>query len=150
MTAITKDANNYIFPLAYAIVDEETVESWSWFFEHLRWYVANNNDRQLCVISDRHNGIVNAMNYLDDWKEPLAYHRYCLRHVRSNFMKRFKNYRLKKLCWVMGSTTQRRKYREALREMKGIDTGAWDYLKEIGTAKWMLLHEIQIIVVGET
>ncbi|KAJ9565828.1 hypothetical protein OSB04_001794 [Centaurea solstitialis] len=65
LTAVTKDANNHILPLAYAIVDEET---------QLRWYVANNNSRELCVISDRHKGILNAMSTLDEWKEPIAYH----------------------------------------------------------------------------
>lgn len=32
LVVVTKDANNNILPVAYAIVDEETVHSWCWFF----------------------------------------------------------------------------------------------------------------------
>ncbi|KVI01541.1 MULE transposase domain-containing protein, partial [Cynara cardunculus var. scolymus] len=86
LVAVTKDANNNILPIAYAIVDEESAHSWCWFFYQFRHFVAQ--DRQLCVISDRHQGIIHAMTNLEEWKEPLAYHRFCLRHIRSNLMKR--------------------------------------------------------------
>ncbi|KAL4555228.1 hypothetical protein LXL04_037839 [Taraxacum kok-saghyz] len=89
LIAVTKDANNNILPVAYAIVDEETTHSWCWFFYQFRHFVAE--DGQLCVISDRHKGIIHAMENLDEWKEPFAYHRFCLRHVRSNLMKSYKN-----------------------------------------------------------
>nr|KAJ0199828.1 hypothetical protein LSAT_V11C600325490 [Lactuca sativa] len=59
--------------------------------------------RPLCVLSDRHKGIIHAMENLEEWKEPLAYHRFCLRQVRSNLMKRYKNVSLKKICWSMGA-----------------------------------------------
>ncbi|KAG6529700.1 hypothetical protein ZIOFF_011913 [Zingiber officinale] len=36
LIVVSKDANNCILPIAYAIVDEETIDSWSWFFEQLR------------------------------------------------------------------------------------------------------------------
>ncbi|XP_076886826.1 uncharacterized protein LOC143536797 [Bidens hawaiensis] len=85
LIAVTKNANNYILPLAYAIVDEERNESWTCFFRQLREHIVNENMGGLCVISDRHKGIIKAMETLDDWKEPNAYHRYCLRHIRSNF-----------------------------------------------------------------
>ncbi|KAI3823140.1 hypothetical protein L1987_04572 [Smallanthus sonchifolius] len=118
LIAVTKDANKYILSVAYAIVDEETNDSW-----------------------DRHKDIIHAMNNLDMWKEPLAYHRFCLRHVRSNFMKKFKNVSLKRLCWSIGSTTQRRKYRSCIQQMKKINPEAWEYLKQIGFNKWTLMHD---------
>ncbi|KAG6468100.1 hypothetical protein ZIOFF_072668 [Zingiber officinale] len=41
LIAISKDANNRILPVAYDIVDEETMASWCWFFEQFsttqRW-----------------------------------------------------------------------------------------------------------------
>nr|KAJ0224560.1 hypothetical protein LSAT_V11C100029410 [Lactuca sativa]KAJ0225000.1 hypothetical protein LSAT_V11C100029380 [Lactuca sativa]KAJ0228384.1 hypothetical protein LSAT_V11C100029440 [Lactuca sativa] len=45
-----RDANNNILPVSYAIVDEETTHSWSWFLYQFRHFVAQ--DRQLSVISD--------------------------------------------------------------------------------------------------
>nr|KAJ0190406.1 hypothetical protein LSAT_V11C800448770 [Lactuca sativa] len=108
LIVVTKDANNNILPVSYAIVDEETTHNWSWFLYQFRHFVAQ--DRQLCVISDRHQGIIHAMENLKEWKEPLRYHRFCLRHIKSNLMKKYKNVRLKSFCWDIGSTTQKRKF----------------------------------------
>lgn len=139
LVAASKDANNNILPISYAIVDEETVHSWCWFLGHFRNFVAPN--RQLCVLSDRHKGIIHAMENLEEWKEPLAYHRFCLRHVRSNLMKRYKNVNLKKICWSMGSTTQKRKFTKYIREIKAINREAWQYLREIKRSQWCLLYD---------
>ncbi|XP_076900459.1 uncharacterized protein LOC143554625 [Bidens hawaiensis] len=83
LIAVTKNANNHILPMAYAIVDEETNESWMWFFQQLREHIVNDNIGSLCVISDR-QGIIKATETLDYWKEPNAYRRFCLRHIRRN------------------------------------------------------------------
>ncbi|GJV69293.1 uncharacterized protein Tco_1484802 [Tanacetum coccineum] len=64
LIAVTKDANNCILPVAYAIDDEETNQSWSWFLEQFRYYVAQ--DRGLCVVSDRIRGIINAMMNIEE------------------------------------------------------------------------------------
>ena len=70
MIAVSKNANNYILPMAYAIVDEETNESWSWFFQQFHEHVRSSSMGKLCVISDRHKGIVNVMENFEDWREP--------------------------------------------------------------------------------
>ena len=44
LIAISKNANNYILPVAYAIVDEETVESWCWFFYNFRHHVIGSSN----------------------------------------------------------------------------------------------------------
>jgi hypothetical protein len=138
LTALTKNANGQILPLAFAVVDEETNESWSWFLQQFRTHVANVQDRELCVISDRHKGIINAMEDMDGW-----HHRYCLRHVRSNFMSKFKDHQLKRLCWTIGATTQNKTYVRGIRAVKGIDPDAWKYLKEVDPRKWSLYRDEQ-------
>ncbi|KAD6120287.1 hypothetical protein E3N88_11558 [Mikania micrantha] len=141
LIAVSKNANNYILPVAYAIVDEETIESWSWFLKQFRDHVADDRMGPLCVLSDRHKGIIHAMTNMDDWKEPNAYHRFCLRHVRSNLMNRFKSASIKKLCWAIGSTTQKRKYISAVRELRSINEEAWQYLLNIEKQQWTLLFD---------
>ncbi|XP_052621000.1 uncharacterized protein LOC128126883 [Lactuca sativa] len=128
LIAVTKDANNNILPVSYAIVDEETTHSWSWFLYQFRHFVAQ--DRQLCVISDRHQGIIHAMANLEEWEEPLGYHRFCLRHIRSNLMKKYKNVRLKSFCWDTGSTTQKRKFVKYKKQIKAINLEAWQKLSD--------------------
>ncbi|GJZ50104.1 MULE transposase domain-containing protein [Tanacetum coccineum] len=80
LIVVIKDANNCILPVAYAIDDEETNQSWSWFLEQFKYYVAQ--DRRLCVVSDRNRGIINAMINIEEWKEPMGYHRFCLPTIR--------------------------------------------------------------------
>nr|KAJ0206566.1 hypothetical protein LSAT_V11C500256340 [Lactuca sativa] len=38
----------------------------------------------------------------------LAYHRFCLRHITINLMKRYKNLSLKELCWAISNTIQKK------------------------------------------
>ncbi|KAD4385417.1 hypothetical protein E3N88_25585 [Mikania micrantha] len=73
LIVVSKNANNYILPVAYAIVDEETTESWSWFLKRFRDHVADDRMGPMCFLSDRHKGIIHAMTNMDDWKEPNAY-----------------------------------------------------------------------------
>ncbi|XP_076931813.1 uncharacterized protein LOC143597104 [Bidens hawaiensis] len=101
LIAVTKNANKYVVPIAFAIVDEETVESWTWFFTQLWVHIAVHRGKKLCVISDRHKGIINALKNLQVWSEN-SVHQFCLRHIRSNLMQKFKVSRLKKLCWIIG------------------------------------------------
>ncbi|XP_027071759.1 uncharacterized protein [Coffea arabica] len=139
LVAVTQDPNNKILPIAYAIVDEETISSWSWFMEQLRYNVALDR-HPICVIFDRHNGIIYTMTHVDYWEEPLAYHRFCLRHVSSNLMTHFKGLHLKKLCWAMGRARQLRKWRMFKRELRSMFPDAWNYLSAISPEKWCLTH----------
>ncbi|KAD5507599.1 hypothetical protein E3N88_15302 [Mikania micrantha] len=66
LIAVTKNANIYIVPIAYAVVDEETVESWTWFFNQLWVHIAAYRGKKLCVISDRYK---EAWEYLKGIKE---------------------------------------------------------------------------------
>nr|KAJ0199086.1 hypothetical protein LSAT_V11C600335500 [Lactuca sativa] len=76
-----------------------------------------------------------TMENLQEWKEPLAYRRFCLRHITSNFMKRYTNFSLKNFCWTIGSATQKRKFSKKLK------LEAWKYLKKINKSQWCLLYD---------
>ncbi|XP_071912364.1 uncharacterized protein [Coffea arabica] len=140
LVAVTQDANNKILPIAYAILDEETISSWSWFMKQLRYNVALDR-HPIYVIFDRHNGIIYTMTHFDYWEEPLTYHRFCLRHVRSNLMTQFKDLHLKRLCWAMGRARQLRKWRMFRRELRSMFPNAWNYLSAINPEKWCLTHD---------
>ncbi|KAL0282522.1 UNVERIFIED_CONTAM: hypothetical protein Sradi_7258200 [Sesamum radiatum] len=46
LVAVTLDANNQVLPLAFALVDEETLASWTWFLQMLaRHFLPNEDDR---------------------------------------------------------------------------------------------------------
>ncbi|XP_073290954.1 uncharacterized protein [Primulina huaijiensis] len=101
LIAVTLDANNQILPLAFALVDEENYESWHWFLGNVARHVTRGCSG-VCLISDRHAGITSAVQDLPDFKPRRGVHRFCLRHVCSNFNSKFKNIHLKDLCWEAG------------------------------------------------
>ena len=75
MITMATDANNGIYPLAFAVMEKESKDTWRWFLRCLKKHVTK--DREFRIISDRHKGILNAVK----WKklQPLnAYDRFCL------------------------------------------------------------------------
>ncbi|XP_016164146.1 uncharacterized protein LOC107606620 [Arachis ipaensis] len=54
LLAIAQDGNSNILPVAFALVEGENAESWSYFLSNLRRHVTP--QQGILVISDRHNG----------------------------------------------------------------------------------------------
>jgi len=73
----SQDGNGRVLPLAFAVVEGETLTAWSWFLAHLREHVTYKND--ICLISDRHASIKSVVaNETLGWQPPHAYHVYCV------------------------------------------------------------------------
>ena len=87
LTAIGIDANNSMFPIAFAVVESECRDSWTWFLQFLREDVKIHNGLHWTFITDKQKGLREALN--DMWVEGAipAEHRHCARHLRSNFTK---------------------------------------------------------------
>ena len=83
LVAIASDANNRVLPLAFALVEVENNDNWEWFLHLLRTKVLP-AQREICVISDRNQGILNAVEIDIPGHAPL-HHRWCMRHFCSNF-----------------------------------------------------------------
>ncbi|CAM8926977.1 unnamed protein product [Rhodiola kirilowii] len=141
LVAMGLDANNQLVPLAFALVESENNESWRWFMRCIRIGVTQRDG--LCVISDRHNGILHAMNE-PEWTEPRAYHRFCSRHVASNFNTKVKNVTLKKTFSTATHQNQLKKfvrhYGELKDELKN-NTSALSWLESIRKEKWCLAYD---------
>ncbi|XP_060182600.1 uncharacterized protein LOC132612330 [Lycium barbarum] len=103
------DGNDNILPLAFAIVDRESKEAWKWFFRILSAHVIKDRE-DICVISDRAKGTLASLSELRRYQEPRAFHRFFLRHLKSNFQSRFPNKDLSKLTWKAATTHQIRKF----------------------------------------
>ena len=54
LTAIGRDGNNHIFPIAWAIVNVENKDNWSWFLELLGEDIGMPNGNGLTLMSDQH------------------------------------------------------------------------------------------------
>ena len=99
------DSNNQQYPLAFGLVDNETTSNWSWFLYHLRRNVCRER-MGVCIISDRHVGIIEAMRReRNGFTGDMGIHRFCLLHIRSNFSSAHPGTQLKMLCWLAGNTS---------------------------------------------
>ncbi|KAL0306175.1 UNVERIFIED_CONTAM: hypothetical protein Sradi_6034800 [Sesamum radiatum] len=140
LIAAAMDGNQQVLPLAFAVVDEETYPSWKWFLQQLSRHVIRGR-RGMCLISDRHGGLIKAVREGPDFVSPHGVHRYCLRHVCSNFNSTIKNVVLKDLCWQAGSEYQSRKFNRIMDEIKKQDVKAFAYLDAINKEKWTASHD---------
>lgn len=82
LLATAQDANQQIYPLAFAIVDRECDDSYDFFFYHIHKFVPDTEEQ--LFISDRHMSIKNgiAKHYTK------ASHGVCMYHLKGNIKKK--------------------------------------------------------------
>ena len=101
LTAVGVDGNNGYFPVAYAVVDIESKDSWIWFFNLLIEDLGITNGKAWVVISDKQKGLVPAIEKV----LPTAKHRMCVRHLYSNFRASHTSFALKHILWAAARAT---------------------------------------------
>ncbi|XP_056688809.1 uncharacterized protein [Spinacia oleracea] len=94
LTAVEKDGNNNIFPVACVVVETENLETWTWFLELLVKDIAivassvtwvHEKEEELTYMSDRHKGLLEAFKTV----VPNAEKMFCCRHIWANFKNKF-------------------------------------------------------------
>ncbi|KAH0633503.1 hypothetical protein KY284_036289 [Solanum tuberosum] len=137
LIAIATDGNGSILPLAFAIVANESMETWSLFLDHLHLHVVKGR-RDVALISDRHHGILSSVYNSPNWQAPFGFHRFCLRHLKANFQKKFKNVTLNNLLWAAANHYQEKKFLEKMKMIKEINPEAYVWLMKNDLDKWTL------------
>ncbi|KAF5934042.1 hypothetical protein HYC85_030213, partial [Camellia sinensis] len=93
LAATSKDGNQGLIPLAFAIVDAENQDNWMWFLSQLLKAVGSG--RRLTFVSDRQHGLLDALSVVF----PNAHHAYCLNHLKRNLIDKLVGLRTNyKLC----------------------------------------------------
>ncbi|KAG9442185.1 hypothetical protein H6P81_018039 [Aristolochia fimbriata] len=95
LIATSFDGDNRLFPLAFALVEKENIDTWTWFISCLARQVVRGRS-PMCIISDRHSGIIRAVR--DVFPRPHR-HRFCIRHIIANLKKRYSVKDLNKMVW---------------------------------------------------
>ncbi|XP_014506237.1 uncharacterized protein LOC106765989 [Vigna radiata var. radiata] len=86
VTVVGRDQNEQMLPLAYAVVEVENKDSWTWFLQLLIEDLRGNEVCGRCTwMYDQQKGLVPAIQEL----LPSAKQRFCMRHLYANFRKRF-------------------------------------------------------------
>ncbi|GKD67143.1 hypothetical protein Tco_1309251, partial [Tanacetum coccineum] len=111
LTAMGRDANNQMFPIAWAVVTVENKDNWLWFLVSLGDDLNLNRGATVTIISDGHKGLKEAVR---EWL-PLAEHRQCARHIYANLKKSWPGLHFKSLFWGAASATLKHVFDEKMK-----------------------------------
>nr|KAJ0194401.1 hypothetical protein LSAT_V11C800437320 [Lactuca sativa] len=136
LTAVGLDSNNGIYPVAYAIIETENINSWTWFLEHLGDDLDLNSSSNFTFISDRQKGILAAIEKLF----PSAKQRFCLRHVYDNMKLKHKGDELREAVWCCGKVYNIPKFNRAMEKLKKPNPKAHEWLSKIPAKHWARSH----------
>ncbi|XP_025694796.3 uncharacterized protein [Arachis hypogaea] len=132
LTAIGWDPNDQILPIAYAVVEAETKDSWRWFLLNLCDDLGVDKIRWCTFMSDQQKGLIPTFDEL----LPGIDHRFCVRHLYSNFRKRFPGVQLKMMMWKAAKATYVQEWERRMKEIQQVDQGAYNHLMEIPAKYW--------------
>ncbi|XP_061365207.1 uncharacterized protein LOC133308585 [Gastrolobium bilobum] len=141
LIVMAQDGNNECLPLAFAIVEGETLEAWSYSLANLRLHVTQ--AQNICLLSYRHASILSAVENNPAWLPPHVFHVYCIRHIASNFNQRFRNEKLKAALMNIGYTPCMVDFERALARFRDTSTQVVDWIDVIPKEKWSRAHDIE-------
>jgi hypothetical protein len=136
LTAVGMDPNNGIFPVAYALVEAETTNSWCWFLEILGEDLDLQVNSNFTFISDRQKGIIPAITKL----YPSAEHRYCLRHIHQNMKQKWRGKAFKDMLWNIATATTVQEFEQKMGELRSMNVEAYQWLNQIPAVHWARSH----------
>ncbi|KAM0871570.1 hypothetical protein ACQ4PT_039311 [Festuca glaucescens] len=105
------DGHNFVFPVAYGVLEAESEESWTWFLQNLRRAIAHPNE--LVIHTDACKGLEVAVDNVF----PAVEHRECMRHLAANFGKKFKVKVYADNLWPASLTCSVKKHNYHMRQL---------------------------------
>ncbi|CAL9223915.1 unnamed protein product, partial [Arabidopsis halleri] len=138
LVAAGVDAENRLFPLAFAITAQESLsaDTWRWFFACIRKKVTQREG--LCLITSPNPDIVAVV------KEPecqWAQHRFCLRSMCLKFCDIFQNNLMTEFVYKAGSTKYVSTFVYYLKKIEKMNPEARKWLDKIPPHQWALAYD---------
>ncbi|XP_025625200.1 uncharacterized protein [Arachis hypogaea] len=140
LVAVSQDGNNNIVPIAFAIVEGETSDAWHFFLSNLRQHVVTRDG--VGLISDRHESINAAVARSNGaWSPPRAFHMFCIRHIESNFLRKFTAPYLQKLVVNIGYSRTVREYEQRYQRLRERGEAYTNWLNRIPREQYALAYD---------
>ncbi|XP_057803509.1 uncharacterized protein LOC131018820 [Salvia miltiorrhiza] len=113
------DGNNQMFPVAWAVVEQENESCWRWFFNILCEDLEIGDGEGWSFISDQQKNVVHSIALR-------AEHKNCATHVYMNWKKQHKGITLKNLLWRAARCTNEADFKMAVQDLKKENQQAYD------------------------
>ncbi|KAL5154355.1 hypothetical protein HKD37_19G053729 [Glycine soja] len=140
LMATSQDGNGGVLPLAFVVVEGETLTAWSWFLAHLREHVIDKNG--ICLISDRHASIKSVVaNETLGWQPPHTYHVYCIRHITSNFNRKFNNAKQKEMFKKLAYIPCKHTFDQNFENFCQLSPAIATWIDRISKEKWTMAYD---------
>ncbi|XP_059624678.1 uncharacterized protein LOC132267545 [Cornus florida] len=130
LSVVSIYGNEQMFPVAFAVVESETRDSWNWFMSELMDAVGPY--QEITFISDRQKGLVDTFENIMDG----SHHRYCVRHLYENFKLRFKGQQLKNELWEAARSFTEADFDVHMRNIKVLNAEAYGWLHNVPPELW--------------
>ncbi|XP_071937522.1 uncharacterized protein [Coffea arabica] len=137
LTAVGIDANDCIYPVAYAVVEVENKNSWKWFIEFLKYDLSISEQNSWTIISDRQKGLGSAIEEV----VPGVEHRHCVRHLHNNMKKLHPGQSIKNRFWACARSSYMRRFESEMEILREYDGNAHRWLLDNTNPKhWSRSH----------
>ncbi|RYR16038.1 hypothetical protein Ahy_B04g073033 [Arachis hypogaea] len=122
--AVTQDANNLVFVIAFGVVRVENTENWKWFLNCLQDDFRANMLFGWDLMSDQQKGLIRTVKEV----MPNAYHR--------NY--KFRDKQVKGYVWKATRSTTPVQFKAAIDRLKSVSHGAWEYISMFDPKVWCM------------
>ncbi|XP_062100828.1 uncharacterized protein LOC133806755 [Humulus lupulus] len=129
LCAVTLDANNHLYPVAFGIVDSKNHDSWKYFMSKLKEVIGEVED--LAFVSNRHASITHALETIF----PNAYHGACYHHISMNVVAKFKTDHCHVLIYNVAHAFRKSEFHAHFEKIKSKDPTIAQYLEGMGFDK---------------
>ncbi|XP_027771867.1 uncharacterized protein LOC107016756 [Solanum pennellii] len=132
LVALGQDSMKHFYPLAWAVVDKETIRTWKWFIELLRNSLGLADGEGLTLMFDMQKGLIGAVSAL----LPKAQHRWCAKHIEANWSKSWSGVQMKKMFWWFAWSTYGEEFEDQLKSMDSVSNKAAEGLLRYPPQHW--------------
>ncbi|CAN6356814.1 unnamed protein product [Urochloa humidicola] len=133
LKAVGIDPNDCIFPIAMAVVEVESLVSWKWFLEALKEDLGIVNTCPWTIMIDKQKVLIPVVQQVF----PDSEHRFCVRHLYSNFQGHFKGENLKDQLWACARSSTVEKWNINMDKMKALNSDAHAWLEKMDPKTWV-------------
>ncbi|KAL4272493.1 hypothetical protein GQ457_13G012320 [Hibiscus cannabinus] len=124
LSAVGRDNNDQIFPIAWAVVEVENRDTWAWFLNNIRMDLELENGEKVTLISDMQKGLLEEVPLC----LPNVEHRFCARHMYANWRKKHKGGDLQMLFWSCCKATTQPQFNQIVARIGELKKKAYDDL----------------------